>query len=79
MLAGRESVAKKRTGGPLQKSTIRYRKACYILGRAHEHGVYLLCKDATKAAKWYRKMQSCSIQNCTQEGRDQAAAFLRNA
>ena len=25
--------------------------ACYILGRAHEDGLYLLCKDAAKAAK----------------------------
>ena len=32
MLAGRESVAKKRTGGPLQKSTVRYRKTLSAFG-----------------------------------------------
>ena len=39
MLAGRESVAKKRTGGPLQKSTIRYRKAVEVEAAAAETGV----------------------------------------
>ena len=62
-----------------QAAALGVEHACYILGHGHNHELYLLCKDATKAAKWYRKMQSCSIQNCPQEGRDQAAMFLRNA
>ena len=34
-----------------QAAALGVEHACYILGRAHEDGLYLLCKDAAKAAK----------------------------
>ena len=50
--------------------------ACFILGKGHYHGSYGLDKDLQEAARWLRKMPSCSLQNATSVCRDKAAQML---
>ena len=50
--------------------------ACYELGEAYANGKHTQ-KDLAEAAKWYRRMDGCKHKNLIQEGRDEAAEWLR--
>ena len=51
--------------------------ACYVSGWGQRQGAWGLKKDDKQTARWFRKMQGCSIKNTTQACRDDAAKWLR--
>mmetsp|Transcript_2101 Transcript_2101/g.6306 ORF Transcript_2101/g.6306 Transcript_2101/m.6306 type:complete len:214 (+) Transcript_2101:79-720(+) len=51
--------------------------AFYLSGWAHREEVWGLKKDDKQTARWFRKMQGCSIKNSSPAWRDDAAKWLR--
>mmetsp|Transcript_18397 Transcript_18397/g.47124 ORF Transcript_18397/g.47124 Transcript_18397/m.47124 type:complete len:318 (-) Transcript_18397:306-1259(-) len=52
--------------------------ACYVLGSAHQHGTWVLDKDAAEAALWFSKMQRSTLKDAADFQRSEAQNYLRS-
>ena len=60
-----------------QAAALGSEHACYVLGWVYAYGHHGVKKDPAEAAKWYRRMDGCKYKLCTEEGRADAAEWLR--
>ena len=52
-------------------------QACYILGRVYADGIWGFPKDETMARRYYSMVASASLDDCSDEGKEKAATWLR--
>jgi len=60
-----------------QAAILGHELSCYQLGEAHRKGLHGLGKDEREAARWFRRMPSCSSKSTTKLLVEKAANFVR--
>jgi TPR repeat protein len=50
--------------------------ACYTLGRAYAHGRWGFPKDETMARRYYSRVASAAIDDCSGDAKEEAAKWL---
>ena len=51
--------------------------SCYKLGRAYAEGGHGFPKDETMARRYYSKVASAAIKDCSDDAKERAATWLR--
>ena len=53
------------------------KNACYTLGRAYAAGIWYCPKDEKMARRYYSMVASAAINDCSDDGIEEAAPWLR--